>query len=147
MVLPEPARFLLSTGEYLMGSIRATIETPVEVSTVFQYLRNCHEGQAYQSACKQAKGYVPPIARLESEVNKKLQFSEAGRDTLLRFQAGGWTWTFEFEDLGNSTTRITIDYRWHWTFGMLGFGMIRMQAESALIQNVLAIEALAFRPN
>jgi len=117
------------------------------VSTVFQYLRSSHEGQAYQSACKQAKGYIPPIAQLETEANKKIQFSVAGRDSLLRFQTGGWTWTFELEDLDNSTTRIAIGYSWHWTFAVLGFGTVRPQAENALIHDVLAIEALAFRPS
>jgi hypothetical protein len=128
-----------------MASIKAMIEVPVEVATVFQYLRSRGEGQAYQSACKQVKGYIPPVAQLEKEVNKKIQFSVAGRDSLLRLWMGGWTWTFELEDLGNSTTRITIDYSWHWTFALLGFGTLKQQAQNALIKDVLAIEALAFR--
>ncbi len=128
-----------------MASVKATVEVPVEASTIFQYLRDSYEGQAYRSACKQAKGYVTPIARLETVDNKKLRFSVAGRDALFRFQTGGWTWTFELEDLGNSTTRITIDYSWHWYFSMLGLGTVRFQAANSLTQDVLAIEALAFR--
>ena len=128
-----------------MASVKATVEVPVEVSTVFQYLRDSYEGQAYRSACMQVKGYILPIARLETVDNKMLRFSVPGRDAIFGSQTGGWTWTFELEDLGNSTTRITIDYSWNWFLSMLGLGTMRLQAANALTQDVLAIEALAFR--
>ena len=128
-----------------MASVKVTVEVPVEASTVFQYLRDSYEGQSYRSACMQAMGYVPPIARLETVDNKKLRFSVPCHNTIFGFQIVGWTWTFELEDLGNSTTRITIDYTWHWFLSMLGLGTVRLQAANALTQDVLAIEALAFR--
>ena len=127
-----------------MPSINATVQVPVDVSAVYQYLRDRYNGQAYRSACMEARGYIPPVAHLEQVDYTKLRFFVPGRDALLRFPIGGWTWTYDLEDLGNSTTRIKVAYNWHWFLSILAFGTVRHQAANALTDDILAIEALAF---
>ena len=126
-----------------MFSVKATVEIPVEVTRVYGYLRNRHEGQPYRSACMEAKGYIPPVACLESIDNAKLVFFVPGRDVWLRLPIGGWTWSYQMEDMGSSKTRIRTEYRWHWLFAFLGFGTVKHQAANAITEDVLAMQALA----
>ena len=125
-----------------MSNISATIEISAETSRVFHYLKTRYDGLPYRLACVEIQERIPRIACLESVENQLLRFSVPGREPLLHLNIGAWQWSYQLIELADSKTKITIDYQWHWFTDFLGLGSIKHQAANALIDDVLALQAL-----
>jgi hypothetical protein len=90
-----------------------------------------------------AKGYVPEVHCVEEQENERLSFSCAGRDSLLRFKTGSWTWTYQLTRLESDRTKVAITYQWSAWLSLLSVFTARLQAANELIETAMALDALA----
>ena len=124
-----------------MPKISSTIEISAETSRVFHYLEKRYEGLPYRLACVETQEYIPRIVCLKIVENELLEFSIQGREPSMRLSIGAWSWSYQLTRLGDSRTRITIEYQWHWSLGFLAYG-VKYQAANALVSDALALQAL-----
>jgi hypothetical protein len=127
-----------------MPSVSTSIEVAAPLRTVYAYLQSRYDREAHRSASLATKGYVPNIACLEAEPNKRLVFQVRGRDPLLRIFLAGWTWIYEIEPAGESASRVRMMYCWSWWMSLLGVGTTRHQACNEITETAMALDALGW---
>ena len=125
-----------------MPTVYGELEIACPTPQVYAYLRGRYNTPAFRSICMMAKGYVPEIHCVEEQENERLSFSVAGRDILLHFKTGSWTWTYELTRLESDRTKVAITYRWDIWLSLASLFTIRLQAAGELIATAMALEAL-----
>lgn len=127
-----------------MSSVSASIKVSAPAPVVYRYLRERYAREAYRSTSIATKGYVPAVTCIEEVENRRMAFRVQGRDPLLRDFLGSWTWAYEIEPMGDSSTQVIIRYTWSWLMSLLGVGTIRPQACNEITEAAMALDALAW---
>jgi hypothetical protein len=126
-----------------MASLSTTIGVSVPIDRVYRYLRGRFDS-AYRAACAATLGYLPGVKCIEAVENKRLSFTAAGRDSYMAFRIPDWSWSYDLSSESDGQTRVTIRYEWGFLTSVVSFWTARSQASKAIIDNVMALEALAF---
>ena len=127
-----------------MASLSTIIDVSVAIDRVYRYLRGRFDSDAYRAACEATLGYLPGVKCIEAVENKQLRFAAAGRDALHGFRIPGWSWSYDLSSGSDGKTRVTIQYQWTLLASVVSFWTARSQASKAIIDTVMALEALAF---
>ena len=122
---------------------RYSIQVPLPVEDVFDYLRSRYDSRDYREASAATKGYVPRIECVDEEENRRVEFKVPGRDPFLHICIAGWRWGYRFYPLTSSETQVEIWYRWGLWQAVLGAGTIGHQAANEITEAVLALDALS----
>ncbi len=126
-----------------MPSVYGEVTVARPVGEVYAYLKERYQSHVFRSVCMMTKGYVPEIACVAEQANERLTFRAAGRDSLLRFTMGGWTWSYDLASLAPAQTKVAITYRWSVWMSIISLFTVRHQAANELIETAMALEAMA----
>lgn len=134
----------LGNKEMSMPSISATASVSAPASEVYRYLRDRYGRELHRTVSLETKGYIPAVKCVEELEPRRIIFQVRGRDPVLRFFIGGWTWCYDIEPDGETMSRVTIRYEWGWLMSILGAGTTRHQAANEIVETALALEALGW---
>lgn len=127
-----------------MQSLTVDVETQVDASCLFRFLKTCFQSETYHSAWIAARGRAPHIDCVDAIENSVLHYRCSETNPLTGLRGMRWEWKFELESLAAGGTHLNICYHWPMTSTFATYGAFQTVAAHDLSTMVISIEALAF---